>query len=66
MPKVLLQHHPGAQGTVERVDHFQGLWKAGAQVMALQQAGAVVSGCYGGTPDGQQQRREWSLAQSAR
>ena len=36
------------QDTAERVDHFQGLWKAGAQVMALQQAGAVVSGCYEG------------------
>jgi hypothetical protein len=38
----------GTQETAERVDHFQGLWKAGAQVMALQQASAVVSGCYDG------------------
>jgi OmpA-OmpF porin, OOP family len=36
----------GSQEPAKFVDRFKGAWKAGANVMRLAQAGAVVSGCY--------------------
>lgn len=36
----------GTQAVAPLSDRFKGVWKQGSNVMALQQRGAVVSGCY--------------------